>query len=59
MRTINVTIGPGGEIEIETKGFKGRACIDATKDLLKALGKVTSDTPTREIHEAERQKERA
>jgi hypothetical protein len=48
MKTIDITIAPDGATEIKTQGFAGRSCQDATRDLEKALGIVTSDTPTAE-----------
>jgi hypothetical protein len=51
METITVEIGSDGSTKVSTKGFKGKACKDATKQLEKALGKVTSDSDTPEMNE--------
>jgi len=48
MKTITITISPEGETTIETKGFVGTACKDATAALEKALGMKTKDAPTKE-----------
>jgi len=48
MKTITITISPEGETTIETKGFTGTACKDATAALEKALGIKTKDAPTKE-----------
>lgn len=47
MKTITVTIEKTGESKVETAGFKGKSCQDATKDLEIALGlaKSTSKKP--------------
>lgn len=42
-KTITVTI-KGGTATVETKGFAGKACIDATAELEKAMGTKTADT---------------
>lgn len=52
MTEITVTIQKGKAV-IETRGFVGTACKDATKDLERAMGTVTSDTPTPEMHNRE------
>jgi hypothetical protein len=39
-KEIITRIKPTGEVEIETKGYRGRSCLEATKDLETALGKV-------------------
>lgn len=51
---IIIEISKDGNTKITTKGFKGRSCKEATKELEKALGVVTSDTPTKEQYEQER-----
>ena len=42
MKTIKAVITPQGEVQIETTGFKGAACEQATADLEKALGTTAS-----------------
>jgi len=51
MKTITITITPDGETTIETKGFTGTACKDATAALEKALGMKTKDAPTKEANQ--------
>jgi hypothetical protein len=51
MKTIEVTVSPAGETRVETKGFAGTACRDATKLLERALGVVASDTLTAEMYQ--------
>ena len=43
MRKIKVKILPSGRVEIETEGFKGKACLDATREVEKLLGIVVDE----------------
>ena len=49
-QTIEVTVSPKGETRIETKGFSGGACRDASKTLEAALGVRESEQLTSEFH---------
>jgi hypothetical protein len=50
---IEVTVASDGSTGIQTYGFAGRGCLDATRRLEAALGHTTSDRLTREFyHEA-------
>ena len=51
-KTIEVTISPKGEASIQTKGFTGEACRDATRNLEAALGVRTREQLTNEFHAA-------
>lgn len=51
MQEIKVTIAPDGTTKLETKGFAGKACKDATKEIEKALGAVTSEKLTGEFYQ--------
>ena len=42
MKEMIITILPDGEIKVETKGFKGNACVQETKALKAMLGQETS-----------------
>ncbi len=48
-QTIEVTIDIDGEMEIETKGFKGASCNDIKK-IEAQLGQVTASEATKEMH---------
>ena len=50
MKTIEVVISPAGETRIETKGFAGSQCRNATRLLETALGKSTAEQTTPEFH---------
>jgi hypothetical protein len=55
MKTIKITISPdGSKVKVETSGFTGKSCKEATAEIEKALGAVTSDTPTKEMYEQTR-----
>ena len=51
MKTIEITIGPKGETSIQTKGFAGAECREASRFLEQALGKRAAETLTAEFHE--------
>jgi hypothetical protein len=49
-QTIEVTISPQGETRIETRGFTGAACREATRALEAALGIRKSERLTGEFY---------
>lgn len=51
-QTIEIIIAPSGESRVETKGFAGSQCKDASRFLESALGKTTSESLTAEFHDA-------
>lgn len=53
MRIIEITIGANGSTSVETKGFSGAGCRDASRFLEQALGMVAAETLTAEYHQAE------
>lgn len=59
MKTITITINDQGEAEIKTTGFKGSACSLATREIERALGKVTKDTKLPEFFQGNEQKVKA
>ena len=48
-RIIEVTVSPIGEASVQTKGYAGSDCLQASKFLEQALGGVTSDRQTSEF----------
>ena len=50
MKTIAITVSPQGETRLETKGFTGASCQDASRFIENALGEKLSDQPTAERH---------
>ena len=51
-RTIEIIVSPKGESTIQTKGFAGSACRDASKELELALGRRVGEQLTAEFHQA-------
>lgn len=49
-KIIEVTVSPKGETTIQTKGFTGEQCRDATRNLEAALGVRTREQLTDEFH---------
>lgn len=47
---IDVIIDENGDVTVTTRGFTGKSCQDATRQLEAALGAVQSDMPTAEMH---------
>ncbi len=52
MRIIEVVVSPKGETTVQTKGFVGAECLQASKWLEQALGMATADSKTAEFHQA-------
>ncbi len=52
MRIIEIIVSPKGETTIQTKGFTGSSCREASKALEQALGAVQSDKATAEMYQA-------
>jgi len=46
MRTITILIDKTGQVSMQTHGYEGQNCKDATKALEQGLGVVLSDRPT-------------
>ena len=55
---IEVTVSPSGEVSIQTRGYAGSACRQASKSLEKALGQATKDRPTAEMHQSHASRQR-
>lgn len=51
MKQIIVTIPLKGPVKIETTGFTGNECAEATQKIQSRLGVTVSDTPTAEMFE--------
>ena len=50
MKHIQITVRPDGSSEIETKGFTGSECRQASEFLERALGQQTKEQLTAEFH---------
>jgi hypothetical protein len=51
MKIIEVIVSPTGETRVETKGFTGKSCRDASKFLEEALGLRNSETLKPEFYQ--------
>ena len=52
-RTIEVVISPTGETKVETKGFSGTGCREASKFLEQALGASVNEQLTDEFYQSQ------
>lgn len=52
-KTIEIIVTAKGETSVQTKGFAGSSCRDASKFIEQALGQRTSETLTAEFHQAQ------
>ena len=52
-RIIEVTISPRGVTTVQTKGYTGGDCLQASKFLEQALGVSTSDHKTAEFYQGQ------
>ena len=50
-KTIEITVSPQGQTRVETKGFTGADCQQASKFIETALGQRESDQLTPEFHQ--------
>ncbi len=53
MKQIAATIDGNGRVVIEVDGVKGRACLDLTRDIERAIGVVRDRNPKPELNEQE------
>ena len=52
MKIIEIIISPKGEARVQTKGFAGADCQQASRFLERALGKRTKEQLTAEFHQS-------
>ena len=50
-KTIEITVSPHGETKVETKGFTGGSCREASRLLEEALGKKSVEQFTPEFYQ--------
>lgn len=53
MKTIEILISPDGTTKIETRGFGGESCRDATRFLEQDLGHRSQEVLTADFHQAQ------
>ena len=51
MQTIEITVSPKGEATVQTRGFSGPSCRDASRFVERALGERVAETLTPEFHQ--------
>ena len=50
-KTIEILVATNGQTRVETKGFRGAECREASQFLEQALGKPTHETLSAEYHQ--------
>ena len=53
MKTIEITVDPKGQARVETKGFAGGECREASRFVEQALGTRSAETLTAEFHQGQ------
>ena len=53
MKTIKITVSPTGQTRVETKGFTGGECREASRFVEQALGTRSAETLTAEFHQGQ------
>ena len=57
-KIIEVIVSPSGQVLIQTKGFSGSECRDATRALEQALGQSQAEQLTAEFHQTQSAQEK-
>ena len=57
MKCIEITVSPTGQTSVQTKGFVGGECRDASRFIEEALGQRVSETLTVEFHQTAQQQQ--
>ena len=52
MTIIEILVLPDGTTRVETRGFSGASCQEASRFLEQALGRTTTEQRTAEFHQA-------
>jgi hypothetical protein len=53
VKVIEITVGPRGETKVETRGFTGGACREASRFVEQALGTRTAEALTAEFYQGQ------
>jgi hypothetical protein len=51
--TIEITVDPRGQTRVETRGFTGAGCREASRFLEQTLGRRTAETLTAEFYQSQ------
>jgi len=57
-KTIEIIVAPNGETKIETKGFVGSECREASRFIERALGQQTDEQLTRDFYATHTEQQR-
>ena len=52
-KTIEITVSPQGETKVETKGFTGGSCREASRLIEQALGEKSTEQMTAESYQSQ------
>jgi hypothetical protein len=52
-KKIVITVGPAGETTVQTHGYTGPACKDASRFIEEAIGEKTAEKLTPDFHRSE------
>ena len=55
MKTIEIIVSPTGQVRVETKGFTGGDCREASRFIKQALGKRAGEQLTSEFYQQQPQ----
>ena len=53
MKTIEITVDPKGQVKVETRGFAGGECREASRFVEQALGTRSAETLTAEFYQGQ------
>ena len=53
MKTIEITVDPRGQARVQTRGFAGSECRQASRFVEQALGTRSAETLTAEFHQGQ------
>jgi len=53
VKIIEITVSPNGDAKVETKGFTGGACREASRFVEQALGARSAEALTAEFYQAQ------
>jgi hypothetical protein len=56
-QTIEILVSPSGQAVVQTRGFAGSSCRQASQFVEKALGEATSETLTAEFYQQQTSRE--
>ena len=56
-KTIEIVVSPNGQTQVQTKGFTGSECRQASQFIEQALGQRTSEQLTSEFHQQSSQQQ--